>query len=168
MKNKTDDWTYLALGGNIGDTHSIFLDALSRIKKNVAVSCLEVSDFYITKPVDCLGGDFLNAVCRLKLSCSPEEFFCFLEAVERDLGKQEKAKNASRLIDIDFLFFGEGSYKFGDVQIPHPRWRERIFVVRPLLDLTKEIILRKSDSGVEVIDLKKLLNQLERGEVTGY
>jgi 2-amino-4-hydroxy-6-hydroxymethyldihydropteridine diphosphokinase len=69
--------------------------------------------------------------------------------------KEKKDKNGPRTLDIDILFFGDEEINNYHLIIPHPRWRERLFVLKPLLDLIKEIFL---PSG-EYICIKTMIDQ---------
>ncbi len=131
---------YLGLGSNIGDSFSILKNALGEIGAIPGVSRLECSSIYETTPVsDIPQGNFLNCVCRLKTTLDPRVFFSMTEQIEKNLGKIPKNKNAPRMLDIDILFFGNEPYQDEVLTIPHPRWKERLFVLIPLLDLTDNI-----------------------------
>lgn len=55
------------------------------------------------------------------------------------MGKVKKLKDAPRLIDLDILFYGCEIYEKEGLFIPHTHWKERLFVLVPLLDLTEEV-----------------------------
>src|SRR5690606_9206171 len=105
---------------------------------------LECSKFYITAAVsDIPQKDFLNAVCRFLTSLGPIEIFKELEKIEILLGKIPKDKNAPRIIDLDLLFYGNKVFydPILNLTIPHPRWKERSFVLEPLAELVGDEIL---------------------------
>ena len=152
--------TYLGLGGNIGDTVAIFQQALTMIRQVRGVCDLEVSPFYRTTPVsDTPQDDYVNAVCRLKTSLSILQLMEQLQHIERSLGKVPKEKFAPRVLDLDILFFGKELHKHPDCEVPHPRWRDRLFVIAPLKDLTATIDIpnRHIPGGIETIDLSQML-----------
>ena len=55
--------------------------------------------------------------------------------IEAELGRTRPFKDAPRTIDIDIIFYEDLEMKTPRLEIPHPRWRERDFVITPLLDL---------------------------------
>jgi len=134
---------YLGIGGNLGSVLPRLKDALHALSMQPAVSQLTISRFYRSAPFQMSSQHwFINAVCSFLTSLSPTEVFKMTQAIEKEFGKTLQEKNQDRNIDIDFLFYGTHFYKDHELEIPHPRWRERLFVLKPLADLTSEIILR--------------------------
>lgn len=132
---------YLGLGGNIGNTSEVIKNAILLLEQVSGVASIELSKLYSTTPVQVIDNSslFVNAVCRLDVFIPLEKFAAEVHQIEERLGKRPKLKNASRVIDIDILFFGDKTYLDKDLEIPHPRWQERLFVLKPLLDLTASI-----------------------------
>lgn len=148
---------YLGLGGNMGDTLSILQSALNDIQ-SLGVIGLKVSHFYETIPMsDIPQGLFVNAACRFNTTMNSRELLSKLQEIELKHGKLAKPKNAPRVIDIDLLFFGNERCDDADCEIPHPRWRERPFVIKPLLDLTTEITV----PGINPADTDEKVNLIE-------
>lgn len=133
---------YVGLGGNIGDVHRTFCAALQLIEEIPGVWELGVSSFYRTTPVSPIPqSDYLNAVCRFKTSLSADVLFHHLQRIQRSLGQGFKTQDAPRLIDLDLLFYGWEKIQTPHLQVPHPRWRERLFVLVPLADVAEEVIV---------------------------
>lgn len=148
---------YLGLGGNVGNPKKTFDQVVASIKKIPKIIDLTCSPYYNTTPVSTISQEnFLNAVCVVTTTLPPKELYDCLHAIEKEFGKLPKDKNAPRPIDIDILFYDECEVYEEDLQIPHPRWEERLFVLRPLSDLTDTITIQKK-SGQEVIHLKEKL-----------
>lgn len=145
---------YVALGGNVGNTFQNIQETLQQILSIPTVSNLQTSNVYLTTPV---GGieqrNFLNAVCRFFISLSPLVLLHHLQEIEIRLGKAIFQKNGPRTIDLDILFYGCESHQTSELQIPHPRWMERLFVLIPLRDLTATIQL----PSLQSIDLDEIL-----------
>lgn len=140
---------YLGLGGNIGDAHATILQAVEKIKAIPGVCDLRLSRLYKTTPVQVHDSQlFVNAVCELFTDLNFNEFIKAIQSIEHQLGKINKDKNASRIIDIDVLFFGNLRLKEDAFEIPHPRWQERLFVLRPLLDLTTTIEIQDTHFNI--------------------
>ncbi len=145
---------FLGLGGNIGDTYTILSRAIARIEMIPTVSHLEVSPFYLTSPVsDIPQGLYINAVCRLRTSLSPIKLLRYLQQIETNLGRVPKRKNAARILDIDILLHGKEASVGPPLDIPHPRWLERLFVLRPMADLVSHIELPDGS----IVDVKQSL-----------
>jgi 2-amino-4-hydroxy-6-hydroxymethyldihydropteridine diphosphokinase len=133
---------YVGLGSNLGERKAQMEEALRQLGALSSTCDLSVSRYYLTKPMYILEQpDYLNAVCRFKTKLSPEKLIEALQKIERSLGQQAKPKNAPRLIDLDILFYADIEWHSEQLDIPHPRWCERLFVLRPLADLTDSIYL---------------------------
>ncbi len=141
IKNNCLSTVFVALGGNIGDSLQVLNQALTLIRE-LSISDLRVSKFYRTSPVSEIPqNSYVNAVCNFQTQLRPRELFIELEKIEKSLGKIQKLKNEPRSIDLDILFFGEERYNDPDLEIPHPRWKERLFVLIPLNDLVTHIVI---------------------------
>lgn len=149
----------VALGGNIGDPMQTLEAALDRIKK--LGTGLKVSKFYKTKPISSIKQPkFINAVCLFRTELTPNLLMLELESIEKDLGKTKKPKDAPRPIDLDLLFYGNTRSQEGGLSIPHPRWKERLFVLVPLFDLIEEVEVED-----EVWSVKQLIEDFPKEEV---
>lgn len=151
---------YIGLGGNIGDTHTVFKQALQQISEIPEVFNLSVSRFYRTKPIsDIPQGDYLNAVCRFQTNLEAKNLLQYLQAIETRLGKKSKAKNEPRIIDLDILLFGVELHQNKDLEIPHPHWHKRLFVLIPMAELVTEIKVPTID-GIKVYNVIQMITQL--------
>ncbi len=151
---------YLSLGSNIGDSSEILQKAIDAIRRLDDVEHVISSPFYHTTPVNMkTTRSFVNSVVQLRTVLSAHRLLSALQGVENWIGKEPKAKNEDRLIDIDILFFGEEYHKDKDLEIPHPHWKQRLFVLAPLADLTDRIRVRTSakQQRLTTIDIPKLL-----------
>ena len=159
---------YLGLGGNLGDVYSRLQLAFSMLEaQKEAVSQLRISHYYLTAPQYYESPhSFINAACSFWTSLPPEKVFEMTQAIEKQLGKVNKAKNADRPIDIDILFYGHHACQIDDLEIPHPRWKERLFVLVPLADLTEEILLEERNH-IERYRIKDLIQPLKKNTELG-
>lgn len=161
--------TYIALGANLGSPKTALHFALSSLRRHSAVSDLRCSSIYHTSPVSSIPQPYyLNAVCQFYTNLTSEALFCELQLLERLMGQSpKKSSELPRYLDLDILFFGEEAIKSSSLEIPHPRWRERLFVLIPLRDLVKEIILPNG----QILELDGMiadLQKLNREEVSLY
>lgn len=146
---------YLSLGGNIGDTVAVINDAFRRISELPGVTDIKISHFYRTSPVDADSeSDYINAACRFLTSRSLISLWNDLQQIERALGKTPKDKRSSRIIDIDIILFGNRNVNRDGLEIPHPRWHQRLFVLVPLADLDRYLFVPGHDKK---IDLNKMI-----------
>lgn len=129
----------LALGSNVGNRRENLIRALVALED--AVGVFARSKIYETPPWGFENQrDFLNAAVAGETDCEPLELLEFCKRAEAKLGRVKTVENGPRTIDIDIIFYGSDEHCESALTIPHPRWRERDFVLSPLLDLV--------DSGV--------------------
>jgi 2-amino-4-hydroxy-6-hydroxymethyldihydropteridine diphosphokinase len=153
---------YLALGANLGAVVDQLQQVLNTLENSPFIQQLKVSRFYRTAPVEVDSPhDFVNAVCCFQTSLTVNELFKFTQSIEIRLGKVPKPKIASRSIDIDLLFYGPECLHTDQLDIPHPRWKERLFVLYPLQDLTQEMTLFEEE-GMKTYPIAHLIQKLTK------
>ena len=137
---------YLGLGSNQGDREVNLQKALALLCQHGRLTVL--SSVYETEPWGYASQPlFLNAVCALETSLSPEELLNLTQSVERELGRVATFLYGPRTADVDILFYGDEAMETADLQIPHPGISERAFVLVPLAEIAPDLIhptLRKS------------------------
>ena len=148
--------TGFSLGSNLGDRLQFLRWAKTRLILAGQATFVGQSAVYETEPVDVADAyssmKFLNAVLVLESSLSSQEWLVVLKKVELDLLRVRTGdRNAPRTIDIDILFSGDEIVDSDLLQIPHPRWSERRFVVEPLADVRPDLILPGADVSVKTI-----------------
>ncbi len=85
--------------------------------------------------------DFLNTVVAARSELAPEELLSFAKELERDAGRKEGPRWGPRPLDVDLLLVGELLRRDDHLELPHPRLRERSFVLAPLADLLPDLEL---------------------------
>ena len=149
----------IALGSNLGDRLANLRNARSAIEDLPKVEPPVIaSSIYETEPVDCEPGAprFMNAVMDVGYGGLPDELLQALRQIEADLGRPAAhAKNTSRTLDLDLLYFGEETLARPNLQLPHPRMLERRFVLEPLNDIRPDLVLPQQTETVA-----DLLNKL--------
>jgi len=130
---------YLGLGSNLGDREAM-LQAAVRALESPRLRILRVSPVYETEPVDVSGQHwFLNQVAEAETDLFPLQLLHRTAKVEAQLGRRRLAPQGPRTIDIDILLYGNSIVTTPALEIPHPRFRARRFVLAPLADLAPEL-----------------------------
>lgn len=130
---------YLALGANIGDRRGNLAAALQRLREVMEIE--KVSSIYETDPVGYADQPrFLNIVCRGKTWLVAENLLKYAKEIESAIGRKPSFRNGPRPIDIDILFYDDLTQEQEQLTIPHPRMRERAFVLAPLAEIAPELV----------------------------
>ena len=129
----------MALGSNLGDRAAHLNYAVSRFPE--FLGDLRVSRFYDTVPVGVPGPQplFLNAAAVGTASISARELLDALLAIEQDQGRERPYQNAPRSLDLDLILFGDARIDEPGLIVPHPRFRERRFVLQPLAEIAPDM-----------------------------
>ena len=129
---------YLSLGSNLGDRAENLNRAIALIGERVG-EVQRVSSFIETEPWGFESKHpFLNAACLVLTTLSPEECLKATQQIERELGRKRKSRNGvyhDRPIDIDLLMYGDLALSTPRLTLPHPRMKERDFVMIPLREI---------------------------------
>jgi 2-amino-4-hydroxy-6-hydroxymethyldihydropteridine diphosphokinase len=139
--------TYLLLGCNIGNREQKLLQAKKLIEKNIG-KIIRQSKLYQTAAWGKTDQPhFLNQVIIVETDLAPEKLMQIILLTEKKMGRIRTIKNASRIIDIDILFFNKEIVQQKDLIIPHPEIQNRRFVLTPLNELSpnlKHPIIKKN------------------------
>lgn len=127
---------YVALGANLGDRDASLRDALRRMAAVPGLEVLRISRVYETDPVGYVDQPvFLNMAAVLKTGLSPVELLRRLLSIEREMGRVRDTRWGPRTIDLDLLIYEDVAMDTPELTLPHPRMRERAFVLAPLRDI---------------------------------
>ena len=141
----------IMLGGNLGDSEKIFDSAVA----GLADGGFEItgrSAIYRSAAVDCVAGtpDFSDQALTGRWSGTPEELLALCRKLERAAGRPEKhSSRESRTLDCDIIIFGDEVSAEPLLTLPHPRAKQRRFVLAPLAEIAPE--WRFPDSGTTVL-----------------
>ena len=142
---------WVALGANWGDALAQVQRAVTALQQHPDLHGVEVSRLYRTAPHQAQGPDFINAVVRLQTPLTAPALLDLMQDLEQQAGRERPYPNAPRTLDLDLIFYGDACILSPRLTVPHPRWRERAFVLHPLLDL--------SPDKVPPADLEAVANQ---------
>lgn len=131
---------YLLIGGNLGDRIENLASARSLVENKVgkiarASSIYETAAWGITEQPN-----FLNQVLLVETKLSAEKALQRILAIENKMGRIRTQKNASRIIDIDILFFNNEIIKQEDLTIPHPEIQNRKFALVPMNEIAPGMV----------------------------
>ncbi len=135
---------FVGFGGNLGDVAATFDKALARLLADGGIRFRESSHVYRTPP---WGGiaqpDYLNAVVRLDTTLTPQDLLTRMLAVEAAFGRQraQEIRWGARTLDLDLLLYGDLRIDDESLQVPHPRFKERAFVVVPMAEIAPDRVL---------------------------
>jgi 2-amino-4-hydroxy-6-hydroxymethyldihydropteridine diphosphokinase len=116
------------------------------------------SSLYSTVPVGFRDQPrFVNAVVALETQFSPRALLDNLLAIELDFGRDRAASspNGPRTLDLDILLYGDLVLSQSGLEIPHPRFAGRAFVLVPLHEIAPD--LRDPRSGKTVVEILQSL-----------
>ena len=126
---------HVGLGSNLGDRMATLDAAVRAMDADELTHVMAVSRVYETAPVGGPEqGPYLNAVAVLETDRGPRELLDLLLATEEGLGRVRAERWGPRTADLDLLLYDGPAIEELDLTVPHPRARERAFVLVPLCD----------------------------------
>ena len=146
----------IALGSNLGDRRAALAFAADRLAALLDNSVL--SDIIETDPVGEGLEDqplYLNAALVGETSLDARAVLDALRQIETDYGRTRPFPGAARTLDLDLVLFGDSLVSEPDLEVPHPRFRERFFVLGPLAEIAPD--MRDPLTGLKVWELLRAL-----------
>lgn len=140
---------YIGVGSNLGSREANIEKAKEFLKKRNRIFFCRSAPVYETEPVGGPPqGKFLNTVWEVETDLSAEKLLEALAEIEKALGRTREVENGPRTLDLDLLFFGNQIQNFDSpaakkdfqLMLPHPKLHERWFVLKPLSDLSPELM----------------------------
>jgi 2-amino-4-hydroxy-6-hydroxymethyldihydropteridine diphosphokinase len=130
----------IALGSNLGDRHAHLTWAIGRLHDHL--SGLRASSFIVTEPIDVPDPqpEYLNAAVVGETSLTAANLMQRLLDLERERGRTRSSVRAARTLDLDLILYGDAIISEPGVTVPHPRFRERRFVLQPLAEIAPDWI----------------------------
>lgn len=158
---------YFSLGSNQGNRLDFLQTAIDEIRNRIG-TIRSVSPVYQSEPLGFDSVDlFLNACCTVETELEPSEILSIINTIESEAGRvrRDAGVYTSRTLDIDIIFIDNSIIQSDELVVPHPRFRERLFVLKPLNDLANSFIDPKTKFTVEQLlkhcPDKSLLNKNE-------
>ena len=130
----------IALGSNLGDRRAHLDYAVSRLRS--VLQDIRVSRFIETVPVDVPGEQpaFLNGAVVGDTTLSPRALLNVVLAIEAERGRARPFAGAARTLDVDLVLFGDQVIDEPGLIVPHPRFRDRAFVLEPLAEIASDLV----------------------------
>ncbi len=141
----------IALGSNLGDRDAQLDDAEERLA--TLLSGAVASGRYET---DAVGGPpdsprFLNEVVVGTTLISPRSLLQALQAIEEAAGRERPFPDAPRTLDLDLILYGDFVIDEPGLQVPHPRFRDRGFVLEPLAEVAGDWVDPVSGQSMQAL-----------------
>lgn len=130
----------IGLGSNLGDSDWILESALEILAAEPGIQLVARSHWYQTVAVGPPQPDYLNGCALLQVSLSPPALLQVLIRVEAQFGRVRRVRWGPRSLDLDLLWYDQLCLETPTLQIPHPRMRERAFVLVPLAEIAPDWI----------------------------
>jgi 2-amino-4-hydroxy-6-hydroxymethyldihydropteridine diphosphokinase len=130
----------IALGSNLGDSLAILEAALITLDEHADITLVSRSSWYETRPIGPPQPDYLNGCALLQTTLEPLPLLEQLLEIERRFGRVRGERWGPRSLDLDVLLYGDQRVDTERLQIPHPRMRERAFVLVPLAEIAPDWI----------------------------
>jgi len=134
------DRVAVALGSNLGDRAAHLDHAIARLQG--LLRRLSVSRYVATAPVGVTGPQpmYLNAAAVGDTLLPPRDLLDALLGIERERGRERPEPNAPRTLDLDLILYGDRVLDEPALIVPHPRFRERGFVLEPLAEIAPDLV----------------------------
>ncbi len=143
-----------SLGSNLYNRKRLLMQAKNLLLSAPRTKFIDQSPIYETTPVDVKPEyqdmAYLNSVVLVESELPLDSWLSYIGKIESNLGRERDAedRNAPRSIDIDIIYAGDQIIDSGGLEVPHPRWAEREFVVRPLADVRPRMVLPETSKSV--------------------
>ena len=133
---------FIALGTNLGaDLERNLREALEGLGSLPGTGVIRVSSFLSSEPWGVTDQPrFLNAVAEIRTALEPLPLLQALKGLEHRLGRVPSFRWGPRAIDFDIILYGERAVDLPGLKIPHPRFKERDFVLKPLREIAPEVL----------------------------
>ena len=132
---------YLGLGANVGNREQNIADAVNRLNSDPEITVLRSARFFVSEPFGMIEQkDFLNTAVEIETGYSASGLLDTIKSIEHEMGREQHSEWGPRNIDIDILFYGDNIVVSTDLVIPHPLACERVFVLKPMMELNSTFV----------------------------
>lgn len=149
----------IALGSNLGDSPRILTAAIAHLDATPGISVQQTSRWYQTAPIGPPQPDYLNGCALVQVQLTPYQLLARLLEIENQLGRIRRERWGPRTLDLDLLFYDNAIVATPSLEVPHPRMRERAFVLVPLAEIAPD--------WVDPVSGEAIGQLLQRIDITG-
>jgi 2-amino-4-hydroxy-6-hydroxymethyldihydropteridine diphosphokinase len=144
----------VALGSNLGDRRAHLDFAVARLR--AILGGLKISGYIDTAPASEVPQPrYLNAAAVGRCSLLPRDLLTALLEIEQARGRERPFRDSPRTLDLDLILYDDLVLAEPELTLPHPRFRERLFVLEPLASIAPDI--RDPVTGKTVSELLQAL-----------
>ena len=132
---------FLSLGSSCGDRKNYLDKALRLLSETHGVRLKKHSSYVETAPYGGVAKNyFLNCAAEIETCLTPRQLLCEIHRIENECGRVRTVRWGDRTLDIDIIFFGRKTVEEDDLQIPHPEYFKRAFVIEPLKEIAPDFV----------------------------
>ncbi len=150
----------IALGGNLGDPLATLTAAIQVLSETPGITVTARSSWYLTAAVGPPQPDYINGCVLIETAIEPHDLLTMLLDIENQFGRVREVRWGARTLDLDLLFYGDRIIETPRLEVPHPRLRERGFVLVPLREIAAGWI-----DPVTNFSIEKLCQMVDCSEV---
>ena len=141
---------FLCIGSNLADRAATLRMAIDRLGEVPFSRVAQTSSVYETDPWgNTQQGSFLNQAVEMETSLEPVPLLEACQSIERGLGRERTEKWGARTVDIDILLYDSRIVERLELRIPHPRLRDRRFVLVPLAEIAPAVPVPRTGRTVK-------------------
>lgn len=130
----------IALGSNLGDSRAILEAALEILAATPNITVKARSSWYQTVAVGPPQPDYINGCALLHVQTLPQQLLETLLGIEAKFGRVRRERWGARSLDLDLLLYDDLILHTPTLELPHPRMKERAFVLVPLAQIAPDWI----------------------------
>jgi 2-amino-4-hydroxy-6-hydroxymethyldihydropteridine diphosphokinase len=130
----------IALGSNLGDRRHHLETAIDLLMPHLRLALVST---FLDTPAEGVPDEqprYLNAVVVGEAQLLPNALLKRLLSIEEQLGRTRPYWGAPRIIDLDLILYGDVELHEPGMHVPHLRFRERRFVLAPLVEIAPDLI----------------------------
>lgn len=132
---------YLGIGGNLGNRLENIGKAIKLISEKIAAP-QSVSPIYLSEPWGFNHAKyFTNAILKIDTDLTPTKLLKIILNIESELKRvRSQSGYEGRTMDIDIIYYGDKKINCDNLVVPHPKSKDRLFVLLPLKDIDPNFI----------------------------
>jgi 2-amino-4-hydroxy-6-hydroxymethyldihydropteridine diphosphokinase len=129
----------IALGSNRRHArHGAPARVIEAALESLASSVVTRSRVIATAPIGPSLRRYANATALLETDLGPDDLLDHLKSIEAAFGRRTGQRWSARTLDLDIILWSDGCWSSPELTVPHPAFRQRDFVLRPLLDIAPD------------------------------